>query len=110
MSRTIRRKQSYLTRSYLGPKDDYFYPHPIYWTLEGSPDLTPQQNYDRQCARFHRDHPSGRFGVPRFYRSLYGARLNRRIERAKIHHGIRDDSWDGHFGEPRTRDHAFWNW
>ena len=101
MSRTFRRTQQYVARCNLltrseEVKDPWF-------VMYRYPTLTFDQAYDRQKARFHRDHNSGKFGVPRNFRRRLGSKQLRLKAAHGLHVGLRLDEWDGHVCEHRAR-------
>lgn len=108
MSRTTRRNKQHLINSYVGTREESLRdPWHRLWNNEH---LTPEQKYERHVHWYIRDHRSGKFGIPRWYRHEFGAGLKRRRERAAIHRHTRDDSWDLHLPESRYRDSMYYWW
>ncbi len=111
MSRTIRRNKKHLIQSYCGNLDELRqeFAHGCRW-VKDSHILGIDRAYQRKVARFTRDHRSGRFGIPRWYRQMHGVHLYRRLEKQKIHKHLREDSFDNHLPEPRIRDSMYYWW
>lgn len=107
MARTTRRNKKHLIQRHCGTreenvKDPWF----VMWRY---PTLTFEQAYARTRARLHRDHRSGRFGVPNWFRRQHGVFKVRHKEKHAIHRHLRDDSWDNHLPDNRVRG-AGWYW
>lgn len=104
MARTYRRNKKHLVLDHCGTfeetRDDRWW---------DDAHLTPEQTYARRVARFTRDHPSGRFGVPHWYRRLHGSKRLRLLELIKLRRHLRDGEWEKHLPENRTRT-AKWYW
>lgn len=104
MSRTIRRKNaSHEHASYVGRLEDV-----TKWDLERFSLDDPKQYLARMNARFHRDHPSGRWGVPRWFVRHRNKRVSRAVA-AEIHRCTRADCWDDFIPAPDVSD-AAWLW
>lgn len=107
MSRTTRRNKKHLIDSFVGTREEALRDP---WWRYGKSDLSPEQVYERRVHWYTRDHRSGRWGVPNWYRREMGVFRTRRKEKLKIHQHLRDDSWDNHVPEGRTRDAKYYWW
>jgi hypothetical protein len=108
MSRTTRRNKQHLIDSYVGTRDECL--RDPWWRGWYGQGVSPELAYDRLVARYTRDHRSGRFGVPNWYRREHGVFRTRRKEKIAIHQHLRTDSWDNHLPENRSRDHRYYWW
>ena len=103
MSRTIRRKNSYLRESYVGRLEEV-----DSWDLYRYHATDPHRVVRLKAVRFHRDHPPGRWNAP----SWYARQFNKSVARAndaEIHRCMRQDCWDDHLPVPHISN-ANWNW
>lgn len=109
MSRTTRRNKKYLINAYLGTKSE-FCDDPWTQAYAAQQGLTVLQHYQQRKARYTRDHRTGRFGVPRWYRHEHGAHAMRRLEKHRLHRALVTDSLDNHLPDQRMRNSAFYWW
>lgn len=108
MSRTLRRNKQYLIDQVVGSYEERT--RDTWWLNYLYPGLTTDQAYERSVARFTRDHHSGHYGVPRWYRQLHGSHKVRRREKAHLHHCLKEDALDTHLPDSRCRDSFFYFW
>lgn len=112
MSRTIRRSAGRNKHGVLLPTHNYWvwpYDSPeedsyTVWRRK----MTPVQAKTWLAARFHRDHRSGQFNVPSWFRNLY-TRAERREQRREIYRCMCVDEWDD-FLVIDNPDRAGWAW
>ncbi|QVD49233.1 hypothetical protein LUCX_163 [Xanthomonas phage vB_XciM_LucasX] len=109
MSRTTRRNNPYLLDRYIGTRAEFCNDSWQIYKAEKK-GLTLEKAYQQRLHWFSRDHRSGRFGVPAWYRRLHGAHLIRRHEAAKLHKHLREDSWEVHQPDSRFRDSMYYWW
>ena len=107
MSRTLRRNKKHLIASSVGSREDN--QRDCWWLMHRYPTLTFDQAYDRRRHRYTRDHHSGHFGVPRWYRRRHGSKKLRMREGHLLFLHDREDSWEAHSPDSRCRD-AKWYW
>jgi len=108
MSRTTRRNKKHQIESFVGTREENL--RDPWWRLGYRHDLTPEQMYERRVHWYTRDHRSGRFGVPNWYRREHGVFRTRRRETINLHRHLRADSWDNHLPENRQRDSMYYWW
>lgn len=101
MSRTFRRTRPHEIRQRYGTRSEEA--KEPWWIMCHYPTLTFEQAYERAVARYHRDHPSGHYGIPRAFRRLHGSKAVRLSEYRAIHRGLRRDEWDDHLPDNRFR-------
>ena len=107
MSRTYRRNKKHLIRLCVGTREENL--REPWVPMYRYPTLDFERAYERQKARFTRDHHSGKFGVPRWYRRQLGTKMLRLRETHRLLRCMRDDSWESHAAESRCRN-AKWYW
>lgn len=108
MSRTTRRNKQPLIDSFVGTRDENL--KDPWWRNRSRDDLTPEEIYERRVHWFTRDHRSGMFGVPNWYRREHGVFRTRRRERLALHRHTRLDCWETHAPENRQRDSQYFWW
>lgn len=108
MSRTVRRNKKHLIHSFCGAPDTV--QKDPWWVLMRYRDLTPEKAYARNVARYTRDHPSGRFNVPNWYRREHGVFRLRRREKQAIHRHMRADCWESHLPDNRMCESMYQFW
>lgn len=105
MSRTFRCKPT-LARAPVSPRalDDL-----TPWDRRRAPVGSPQAHVAGPRTRAHRDHPSGRFGVPRWYRRVINGKIKRQqlieLHRARVH-----NAWDAHSPLPFRPCVRYYRW
>lgn len=107
MSRTLRRNKKHLIDRWVGNRETNR--ADPWWLMYRYPTLTFDQAYERSRSRYTRDHSSGHFGVPRWFRRRHGAKVIRLREKSAIYIHLHDDSWDSHLPDSRCRN-AKWFW
>lgn len=108
MSRTTRRNKKHLINQFVGTREENLIDP--WWRFNYDEGLTHEQMYERRVHWYTRDHRTGRFGVPRWYRQMHGVHLYRRLEKHKLHKHLREDSFDNHLPDPRIRDSMYYWW
>lgn len=120
MSRTLRRIKKHQVLQFCGTFEEFVqwelrYP-PISKYRKGSTEfdrhaqLDLHRKYVRKIVRYTRDHHSGHYGVPRWYRQMNGALPMRRRENGAIRRRIENNCWDDHLPESRCRSHRYYWW
>lgn len=92
MSRTFRRNKKHSINSFVGTKEEcrqeYDQTGFVGWrSREG----TFEQQYQHRLHWYTRDHRSGRFGVPYWYRRMMRTKPERLSARHQIHLAVRGD-------------------
>ena len=112
MARTIRRTtgrnkhgvvmptHNYIVHPYDPPEDDYW--------LRRMKGLTPEQAKAWAISHFHRDHHSGHYGVPRWFRNRFN-RDDRHDQRREIYRCLKQEDFDD-FLVIDNPDSAKWYW
>ena len=109
MSRTKRRQEKYRIEQYVAEEESAKCGREPY-VAPLLRHLTTEQRLKYHRAWISRDHRSGLFGVPRWYRQLYGCDVVRREEKKKLHRCLRQDCWEDHLPDSRVRDSMFYWW
>ncbi len=109
MSRTIRRHNAHSKSWYLGTREEYL-TDPWYHREAVRAGMTVEKAWDQRQAAYHRCSKRGKWAVPKFYRQQHGILLMRRIERLKLHHHLRNDTWELHLPESRMRNMMYQHW
>lgn len=109
MSRTFRRNKKHLMERQIGDLE-HFHRNYSYWMWR-YPCLNIVQIHERVTARYLRDHKSGIFSAPRWFRHQDYNGPERRAERIEIHRCIRADTWDDHLTGHHARGaRRQWRW
>lgn len=108
MSRTTRRNKKHLINSFVGTRDECL--RDPWWRNGSYGSITPEQAYERRVHWYTRDHRSGRFGVPRWYRHEHGAHAMRRLENHRLRKHVREDTLEVHLPDSRMRNSAYYWW
>lgn len=90
MSRTIRRRNSYLRNYYVDSPEEV-----SSWMLCRYGVDSPSQVIERQLVRFHSDTRSGKWRPPSWYARTLNKAVNR-ANKAEIHRCVSQDCWDDH--------------
>lgn len=101
MSRTTRRTQKHLIDRWVGSREANH--ADSWWVMYRYPTCTFEQAYDRCKARYTRDHHSGHYGVPRWYRRRCGSKELRLREQRALHRHWHQDSFDAYSPDNRCR-------
>lgn len=107
MSRTFRRNKKTLIDRHVGTRDENL--RDSWWILNRFPTCTAEKAYEKAVARYTRDHHSGHYGVPRWFRRQHGSKQIRLNENHKLHRYLLEDRLEAHAPENRVRD-AKWYW
>lgn len=107
MARTTRRNKPHLISSYVGSFDEFL--QDPWWLSKRYHGCTMEQAYAQYKARYTRDHRSGRYGVPHWFRRLHGSKDLRLCESHKLHCALRSENWESHLPDSRRRN-AKWYW
>lgn len=103
MSRTIRRKNSYLSRDHIGTVDDV-----DSWDKRHYGVSDPAKVVQKKKARFHGDYHRGSWNAPSWYARMLNKKVSRQ-NRQEIHRCLKLDCWDDHAPIQYIRN-ANWNW
>ena len=109
MSRTYRRQQKFRINQHVKEEES------THCGLE--PYVVPRLRHltDDERIKYHRawisrDHRSGLFGVPRWYRRKYGTEVVRKKEKQELHRCLVQGDWDDHLPDNRVRDSMYYWW
>ena len=118
MSRTIRRKASWMARHHIGSFESNYVPTPAdlfsttgetyqAWRARRE-SVSNEKHYEQRLARYHSCSRRGRGGCPRWWRHLYGSYHVRNVERMSIIRHLQWDDWDNHLPDSRCRSTAYY--
>lgn len=90
MSRTIRRRNSYLRNYHVDRPEEV-----SSWMLHRYDVSCPHECAHRQAVRFHSDNGSGQWSPPSWYARILNKAVDR-ANKAEIHRCLVQDCWDDH--------------
>lgn len=91
MSRTFRRNKKHLIFIWCGTLEEV-----DDWDRKRFKGHSDKQIFYKRVHRFTRDHHSGKYGTPRYFRSIYFMRPERRMAYTELQRCIRKGEWDDH--------------